>query len=139
MRGTKEVVGEPFFVGADGCKGGWFAIRLTKGREWDTKLFASISELWEEYQDASLILLDVPIGMKEAGPDERLCDKEARRKLGRERGCAVFPVPVRPAIYEGTYEEGKATNRKLSGKGLSVQTWSIVPKIKEVDTFFFKS
>ena len=57
-------VSEPFFIGADGCKRGWFAIRLAKGGEWHTKLFPNIRELWIEYHDASLILIDVPIGMK---------------------------------------------------------------------------
>jgi predicted RNase H-like nuclease len=122
-----------FSIGVDGCRAGWFAIRLTEDRQWCAEVFPNIATLWERYQQASLILIDVPIGLREIGADERLCDKEARRLIGPDRGRGVFRAPCRQACYAVTYEEAKAINKKLTGRSLPVQTWNIVSKIREVD------
>lgn len=128
-----DLENKSFSVGADGCKAGWFAICITEDRQWRAKVFPNIAKLWEIYQQASLILIDVPIGLRESGPDERICDKEARRLLGRPRASGVFPVPCRQAIYAMTYAEASATNAQITGRRLSRQTWGITPKISEVD------
>jgi predicted RNase H-like nuclease len=124
---------EPFYVGVDGSRGGWFAIALTRKGQWATEVSPNFFALWQRYRGASLILIDVPIGLKEKGADERRCDKEARRKLGHDRGRAVFRVPCRQAIYAATDEEAKSVNNRLTGKSLPVQTLAIISKIREVD------
>jgi predicted RNase H-like nuclease len=124
---------KPFYVGADGCRAGWFAIHLTEDRQWCAEVFPNIATLWERYQQARLILIDVPIGLREIGADERICDKEARRLIGPDRGRGVFRAPCRQACYAVTHEEAKAINKKLTGRSLPVQTWNIVSKIREVD------
>jgi myo-inositol-1(or 4)-monophosphatase len=129
----QQALRKPFYVGVDGCNCGWFAIVLTKDWQWQTEVFPNISALWERYREASLILLDVPIGLKEKGAEERRCDREARRILGPDRGRAVFRVPCRQAIYAATDEEAKSVNKRLTGKSLPVQTLGIIPKIREVD------
>jgi len=50
------------FVGADGCKAGWFAILLTENRDWEVGVFTNVFELWNKYRSTLLILLDIPIG-----------------------------------------------------------------------------
>ncbi len=52
-----------FFVGADGCKAGWFAVLLSDAAEWETLLFRDIRSLWRACGSASLVLLDIPIGL----------------------------------------------------------------------------
>lgn len=121
------------FVGADGCRAGWFAVSLTEAGDWTVNVFADVASLWAAFSNASVILLDVPIGLREDGPTERLCDREARRLLGPGRQSSVFPVPCRPAIYCTTYQQASQVNKEMTGRGLSVQTWSIIPKIREVD------
>lgn len=121
------------FVGADGCKAGWFTVQLTKGTDWKADIFPGVFSLWKKYSSASVMLLDVPIGLRERGREERLCDIEARKLLGPKRASSVFPAPCRPAICAKTYKEASDINAQLTGRRLSRQTWNIIPKIREVD------
>ena len=74
------------FVGADGCKKQWLAIKLIDNDSWEIGLFQDIYSLWDVYRDSKMILVDVPIGLREKDDGERLCDKEARRldRLGKQ-------------------------------------------------------
>lgn len=129
-------------VGVDGCKGGWLAISLALSWTWEMGIFANFLQLWKKYHHAGLILVDIPIGLKERGPGERLCDREARIRLGRKRASSVFPAPYRPTIYYARhnpdYQEVSLVNRKSGGKGISRQTFGIIPKIREMDEFLRK-
>ena len=59
------------FIGADGCKKGWFTVLLSERNNWKVDIFTDIFSLWNKYNDASLILLDIPIGLLETGFEER--------------------------------------------------------------------
>lgn len=120
------------FVGVDGCKAGWFGVGLHEGGRYELEVFGEFTGVVRHFSNAALILVDIPIGLPDSGPDERKCDTTARRLVG-PRGSSVFPVPVRQASNEGTWEEGSRINRSIRGKGLSRQTWAIVPKLVEVD------
>jgi predicted RNase H-like nuclease len=80
------------------------------------------------------ILIDIPIGLRTNGVHERLCDKAARKILGK-RKSSVFPTPSRLTLHAANYREASAINRKNCGRGLSQQSFAIIPKIKEVDDF----
>ena len=86
------------YVGVDGCKAGWFSVLLSDNNYWEIDIFPDIKALWDNYRDSSLILLDIPIGLRENSNIERLCDLEARKRLGKRRS-SVFPVPCRQAVY----------------------------------------
>ena len=58
-----------FCAGADGCRAGWFAIAFTRNGQWQIEIFPDIAELWKKYRKASLILVDIPIGLKEKGAE----------------------------------------------------------------------
>ncbi|MEW5937784.1 MAG: DUF429 domain-containing protein [Candidatus Thermoplasmatota archaeon] len=118
------------FVGVDGCRSGWLAAAVHEDG-WEISTFPSIVQLWDAYRDADLILIDIPIGLKERGV-ERGCDLAARKLLGN-RSRSVFRVPCRAAVYADKYEEGCIINIERTGKAFSKQTWNIVPKIREVD------
>lgn len=120
-------------MGVDGCRAGWFAILLAGEHQCQVEVFGNITELWEKYKKASVILIDMPIGLKENGTEERRCDKEARRILGPPRASGVFRAPCRQAIYATSYEAAKSINKELTGRSLPKQTWCIIPKIREVD------
>jgi predicted RNase H-like nuclease len=101
--------------------------------DWKIDVFPDVSSLWNKYSGASVILLDIPIGLRERSSKERLCDIEARKLLSHRRS-SVFPAPCRQAIpVNKTYEEASDINKQMTGRRLSLQTWNIIPKIREVD------
>lgn len=124
-------------VGVDGCKAGWLAAVKDSTGKVRLEVYPTISELWKAHKDADCIAIDIPIGFRtcEDGYEERLCDKEARKVLGQPRGSSVFVVPCREAIYKDTFEKASLVNHRFTGRKISRQTWAIMPKMREVDSF----
>ena len=120
-----------FYVGADACKAGWFAVGLGQGSAWEVNLFPNINELWEQYKEARMILLDIPIGLPDEGHSNRSCDIEAR-ELVAKRHSSVFPIPCRAAVY-AKEKAASGINKQKIGRYLSAQSLAIIPKIKQVD------
>ena len=118
--------------GVDGCKSGWFCISIEPSGEIGWFVFKTLGELAAMADDWDRIFVDIPIGLGD-GPEERLCDREARRRLGSSRGSSVFPAPVRAALDARDYEEAKTISLAERKKSLSIQSWSILPKIREAD------
>ncbi len=102
------------------------------GAEWSVLIAESFHALLARHPRASVLAVDIPIGLPEAGP--RACDREARRMLGRPRGSSIFPAPVRSVLACGTYREACARHRSADGRALSRQAFNILPKIREVDS-----
>jgi len=96
-------------------------------------LYENIRTCWTDHHRASLILIDIPIGLSDSGV--RTCDRLARRLLGRGRSAAVFSPPCRAALAAADYRDALARNRAVTGRGISLQAWNICPKIREVDEF----
>ena len=94
-----------------------------------------IHDLAEYLPQAETVLIDIPIGLRGKHPDERLCDKQARAVLTPKRGSSVFPAPCRYALECDDYAEASNRNRECTGRGLTRQTYAIIPKIREVDQF----
>lgn len=122
------------FIGVDGCKKGWFAVKLTDCFEWETRVFENIDALWADFHNAAVILIDIPIGLKEFGVEERGCDVEARRLLGNKRGSSVFSPPCRDAVYS-SLDKASQVNFEYTKKKLPRQTIGIISKIRKVDEF----
>jgi predicted RNase H-like nuclease len=120
------------FAGVDGCAKGWFVVAFPDLGEPSFGVFPDAGALRREHAGAELICIDVPIGLRDEGDRERVCDTEARNLLG-ERASSVFPVPCREAVYAATYRKACDINEHLAGKRLSKQTWGIVPRIRQVD------
>ena len=59
---------------------------------------------------------------------------ESRRLLGK-RGSSVFAVPCREALSARTYRQACRINQRILGVKLSIQTWNIAAKIREIDTW----
>lgn len=86
-------------------------------------------ELWPTLdplyaQDWERALIDMPIGFKQ-GKERRQCDLQARGLLGKQRS-SVFFAPPRELIGALDYEEVRAF-------GMSLQTFYLLPKIRELD------
>ena len=86
-------------VGVDGCKAGWFAVRLESDGNHAFNVFPTISDLWDEWGDASRILIDIPIGLSDSN---RQCGTDARREIGC-RHSTVFTPPCREALRPSAY------------------------------------
>ena len=120
------------YIGVDGCRGGWFAVALGSGRNWAINVHKTIDELWNAMNPPSMMLIDIPIGLPDSS--RRICDLQARKMLGR-RGSSVFTVPCRKALQAKSYRQACQINKQLMGIKISIQTWNIAAKIKEVDTW----
>jgi predicted RNase H-like nuclease len=123
------------FVGIDGCRAGWFTVSLFDDQSWELRVFSNVEEIWNSLSHAKLLLIDIPIGIRDEGPEERICDVEARKLLGKPRASSVFPPPARPSLNYETCARASEVNYALTGRRIAVQTWGIVPKIREVDQF----
>lgn len=116
----------------DGCKKGWFAVALDQRDNWKIGVFKAFDDLWRRWNPLSDIFIDIPIGMPSSG--RRPCDLETRRILGK-RGASVFAVPCREALQARTYRQACRINKRILGVMLSIQTWNICAKIREIDTW----
>ncbi len=124
-------------IGVDGCKGGWFFVKIDPSGAFRAGVVTHLRKLVEEAGNTDRIFIDIPIGLPNGPPDsancERQCDKEGRRFIGRRRS-SVFPAPSRDALdFAHSYSEATKANKRALGKGLTKQTFAIVAKIKEVD------
>ena len=131
-------------TGVDGCKGGWFVIIASVTNE-DSQLPAqcvlklkssfvtsAFTEVLSERTDCELVCVDIPIGLSD-GNRPRECDVAARKILRGPRASSVFPVPIRPCLAAKDYETACRISFKHSGKKLSMQSFYILDKIRQVD------
>lgn len=129
-----------FVVGVDGCRAGWLAVRLGQDEAPERRIFLDMAALWSAYRRAALILVDIPIGLRESGPDERTCDITARKVLGL-RKSSVFPAPCLGLVdlQDMPYPKANTKHRQIAdGKGISRQSHALIRKIREVDQLLRK-
>lgn len=131
-------------AGVDGCKAGWcvaIACVIDDGSRpnancaLDLKSYfvaGTFSKVLAETNDCALVCVDIPIGLSN-NQNLRQCDVEARKLLSRLRASSVFPPPIRPCLVTNDYPTANAISRKLSGKGLSKQSFFLLEKIRQVD------
>jgi predicted RNase H-like nuclease len=119
-------------VGVDVCKAGWFSLcRIDGVARVVPGLFPSFAEMVEQIPGRSVIAVDIPIGLSEAG--SRTCDVAARKALGRGRSGSVFAPPLRPALAAPSWEAASQITKQVGGRGLTRQSWALAPRIREVD------
>jgi len=117
-------------LGIDGCKAGWLGIwHKPTGYSW--RMEASIRTLLNA-SGCRRAFIDIPIGL--SSYERRDCDIAAREFLGRAFSSSVFPTPVRGVLSANSYEQANARHRRICGRGLSKQSFFILPKIREVDS-----
>jgi predicted RNase H-like nuclease len=122
---------EQTLIGVDGCRSGWVCVarRVDRFEAW---ISPDISSIVARGGVGSLIGIDVPIGF--ARCTSRACDAAARVVL-RERASTVFSPPVRAALAASSHAEACRINREVCGKGISLQSFGLYPKLREVDEF----
>jgi predicted RNase H-like nuclease len=125
--------------GLDGCRTGWVLATATATSAGlvvagtaRVRVIATFAEAVRLVLDGTLAALgvDMPIGLPDSGP--RAADGAARARLGPRRS-SVFPTPCRAVLGATDYPDALDRSRGASGKGLSKQSFNLLPKIAEVD------
>lgn len=133
-------------IGVDGCRAGWVAASsdmTATGATSLSDLTFSIAPTFDALLASlrgqrALVAVDIPIGLPSGRPRDdgrRRADAAARAFLGPRRASSVFSAPSRPALGAESYREAceLAVSARGSGRGLSQQTYRIIPKIRDVD------
>ena len=115
-------------LGLDGARDGWAGALVEDGRvRW--LRFRQVTEALA--LDVEAVGVDMPVGLPPTG--RRECDLLAKRLLGRAHP-RVFLAPPRGVLAAAGYPDANRLHRDLTGGlGLSVQTWHLVPRVREVD------
>lgn len=124
-------------VGVDGCPGGWVAAILChRSVQWRVLPDAAAILAAGRSAGAAAIAVDIPIGLPEPGADvRRRCDLHARDFLRPWAAqSSVFFTPVRAVLGAGSYSAANELSRRLTGSGLSRQTWNILDRVAAIDT-----
>jgi predicted RNase H-like nuclease len=117
-------------AGVDGCRGGWLCVDEFDG-VLGGHIFESLAELLDSLPTASIVAIDIPIGLPDSG--ERQCDPVARKLLRAPRASSVFPAPIQAVVSEIDYQVACRKHREIDGRALSRQAFAILPKIHEVN------
>ncbi|MSQ47946.1 MAG: DUF429 domain-containing protein [Deltaproteobacteria bacterium] len=124
--GTKNM---NWVAGIDGCRAGWIVVSLQQTTStWTHRvaLCPKFADVLALTPTPAVIALDMPIGLLDVQqPGGRVCDQQARQLLGR-RASSIFTPPTRPMLQATRYEQVRT-------QGLSIQSFNILPKIREVD------
>jgi predicted RNase H-like nuclease len=122
-------------LGVDACKTVWVGIAWSGGNV--TPYFAAtIAELADMAGPLAAIAVDMPIGLPDQG--HRQADLLARAFI-RPRQSSVFLTPVRQALGIRQHHRANVVNQEHTGQGLSIQAFSLLPKIQEVDDWLPKA
>lgn len=118
-------------MGIDGCPAGWYVVSTDVGRTISGRVYARFADVLSETPSTSVIAVDIPIGLLAAG--SRRCDELARRALAPKRHASVFSAPLRSVLDAATHQDASAIRRGIEGKGMSIQSFAITRKVREVD------
>lgn len=114
-------------LGVDGCRGGWIGIRHD-GDAHEQLVATTLAELCAAAEPVAVVAVDMPIVLTDDG--RRPCDDQVRPLLGPRRS-SLFSPPPRPTLGCATHDEANAWSKLHTGRGISVQAWNLVPKIRE--------
>jgi len=119
--------------GLDGCADGWVAVTLVDGKVSDVEVVATLAGVPD---DGTTLGVDMPIGLLDE--PVRDADAAARKRL-RGQASSVFNAPPR-AVLDGylsgevlDHADASARSRAAISKGMSQQSWALVPKIAQLD------
>ena len=115
-------------LGVDGARDAWVGA-LVRGQDVQWLVLPDVRAALAV--DADVVAIDMPIGLPESG--RRDCDRQAKRLLGAAHP-RVFLTPPRDVLGSPDHPTASSRHRELvDGAGLSIQTWHIVDRMREVD------
>ncbi|WP_309396240.1 DUF429 domain-containing protein [Cerasicoccus maritimus] len=120
-------------LGIDGCKGGWIAVEIDDDGNGAVGVFDTVYRALINHPACDIMLIDMPIGLPDSMHPVRECDTIARKLLGKGMTSRVFDPPARRALDTSFYEDACNVSEAIIGKKISLQSFNIGPKIKELD------
>ena len=119
-------------IGVDGTSSGWIASigNLRNKSLSSIKFSENLNKLMSDYPD-SIVVIDMPIELNKK-TYLRTCDVLAKKYLGKAFQSSIFIPPLKRVLKCSTYQEANELSRKITGKGLSKQSWHLKSKISEV-------
>ncbi len=120
------------FVGIDGYIDGWCCCIIHDGVR--IELHKNLTTLFENIGINNLTLIDMPVGLSSKN-FERFIDFKLRTYLPKNKKSSVFTAPCREAVLSNDYNSAKKANQIITNRSISIQSWNISKKIKELDGF----
>ena len=120
------------FVGIDGYIDGWCCCIIHDGVR--IELHKNLTTLFENIGINNLTLIDMPVGLSSKN-FERFIDFKLRTYLPKNKKSSVFTAPCREAVFSNDYNSAKKANQIITNRSISIQSWNISKKIKELDGF----
>lgn len=126
-------------AGVDGCRDGWLCavLDIGNGRVVDSRLdhAATFADVLALQPGASIIAIDMPIGLPAFSTGSGRPPERAVRKLLGPRQSSVFSIPARAAVMQDDYSAACTTALETSDppRKVSKQAFHIFPKIREID------
>ena len=120
------------FVGIDGYINGWCCCIIHDGVR--IELHKNLTTLFENIGINNLTLIDMPVGLSSKN-FERFIDFKLRTYLPKNKKSSVFTAPCREAVFSNDYNSAKKANQIITNRSISIQSWNISKKIKELDRF----
>ena len=118
-------------MGIDGCKGGWIVSVITPPNKIDAFYIKELKELLANaLPPEATILIDMIIKLKKTSP--RKFDLLAKEALGRYHS-RVFHAPIKECLNAKTHKEACSISKSKTGKKVSIQSFNLFKKIKEVN------
>ncbi len=120
-------------IGIDGCKAGWFSVWQDYEERIQSSIFKSLVDLKKffSHEDYLIIGIDMPVILGDEIP--RKADQLARKMLAK-KASSIFTAPTPHMLQQDSYENASLVSKRQFGKSISLQSWYLFPKIKDVQT-----
>ena len=120
--------------GVDGCRGGWVAVYGAPDSP-RTAVFSDFAALLAAFDPATIIAVDMPIGLPDRVSGGGRGPEQAVRPFLGQRQSSVFSIPARGAVQAPDYRSACVTALATSDppRKVSKQAFFLFPKILEID------
>jgi predicted RNase H-like nuclease len=119
-------------IGVDGCKSGWFVIWEETDATLHSRVIPSLRKLHITTNHNRLTVgVDMPVVLSDEMPRE--ADQLARKQLGK-KASTIFSAPTSGMLKQTSYEKACQYSKDRFGKAISLQSWHLFPKIRDVQT-----
>jgi len=119
-------------VGVDGFAKGWVAVELRADAFVRAWVAPTLATLLAGVPPVARIGVDIPLGGLDS--EWRTADRAAKALLGGKH-ASVFSVPPRAVWDADSHASANRLCRQLTGMGVSVQAWGLMPKVREADLY----
>lgn len=130
-----QTMASSLVAGVDGVRGGWVmaVTAVADGSTVEFSLWDTLGNLWAEAMARDLLVVgfDMPVGLP--GAERRTADVAARELLGARRS-SLFWTPPLCTLDAPDHAEANLRSRRRTERGLSAQTFALMPKIRELRT-----